>query len=121
MEVVAELIRRLFNENATRAPDQTDYQKSYNLQVERYEKLEQQANTIAAIIDEKKQQSIIISSFMFTLAELDELPIEFTETLWMSTVDIVTVYSDGRMVYRFKDGSEIEVEAPKRRGNKKTQ
>ena len=119
MEVVAELIKRLVNENATRALDQTDYQKRYNLQVERYEKLEQQANTIAAIIDEKKQQSIVISSFMFTLAELDELPIEFTETLWMATVDIVTVYSDGRMVYRFKDGSEIAVEAPVRRGNKK--
>lgn len=54
MEVVAELIRRLVNENATRALDQTDYQKRYNLQVERYEKLEQQANTITAIIDEKK-------------------------------------------------------------------
>jgi site-specific DNA recombinase len=106
MEVVVELIRRLVNENATRALDQTGYQKRSNLQVERYEKLEQQANTVSAIIDEKKQQSIVISSFMFTLAELDELPIEFTEILWMATVDIVTVYSDDRMVYRFKDGRE---------------
>jgi hypothetical protein len=29
----------------------------------------------------------------------------------MATVDIVTVYSDDRMIDRFKDGSEIEVEA----------
>lgn len=44
---------------------------------------------------------------MFELRELDMLPIEFDERLWHSLVDHVTVYNDERLVFHFKDGSEI--------------
>lgn len=44
---------------------------------------------------------------MFELRELDELPIAFDERLWHGLVDRVTVYHDERLIFHFKDGSEI--------------
>ena len=44
---------------------------------------------------------------MFELRELEELPIVFDEKLWHELVDHVTMYADERLVFRFKDGSEI--------------
>jgi hypothetical protein len=44
---------------------------------------------------------------MFELRELDELSITFDERLWHGLIDHVTVYDDERLVFHFKDGSEI--------------
>ena len=50
-----------------------------------------------------------IGGMLTELAELDAPPIEFDEKLWHAVVDRVTVYSDDRLVYSLKDGSEITV------------
>ena len=52
--------------------------------------------------------AITIGGMMFELGELDDLPLTFNEKLWQGTVDHVTVYADERVVFRFKDGKEIE-------------
>lgn len=44
---------------------------------------------------------------MFELRELGELPIAFDERLWHGLIDHVTVYHDERLIFHFKDGSEI--------------
>ena len=35
------------------------------------------------------------------------LPLEFTDRFWNNLIDRVMVYHDGRMVFRFKDGTEV--------------
>ncbi len=107
MEVVAEIILRIVNENATRAPDQEDYQKRYDAQVERFEALQTEFEEPESAIKEKNHQSSILSGFMFAIFDDDILPVKFSNTLWMSTVDTVTVKNDNTLLYRFKDGSEI--------------
>ena len=49
---------------------------------------------------------------MFAIFDSDILPIKFSSTLWMGTVDTVTVNSDNTLLYRFKDGSEISLTIP---------
>ena len=44
---------------------------------------------------------------MFELGELDTLPIAFDEKLWQDTIDHVTVQADERVVFVFKDKTEI--------------
>ena len=39
----------------------------------------------------------------------ENLITEFSETLWFRAVDQVTVCTDGKMIFAFKDGSEIKV------------
>ena len=45
---------------------------------------------------------------MFEIKTIDTmLPLEFTDRFWNNLIDRVTVYHDGRMVFRFKDGTEV--------------
>ena len=50
---------------------------------------------------------IVFSGILFQLTELQNIPAEFNESLWNTLVDHVTVYSDERVVFTFKDGAEI--------------
>lgn len=44
---------------------------------------------------------------MFEIRAIDTaLPLEFTDRFWNNLIDRVTVYHDGRMVFRFKNGTE---------------
>jgi site-specific DNA recombinase len=115
MEVVAEIISRIVNENATRALDQEDYQKRYDTQVERYEALRAEFEELESAIEDKNHQSSILSGFMFAIFDDDILPVKFSNTLWMSTVDTVKVKNDNTLLYRFKDGSEISLPIPDRK------
>lgn len=50
-----------------------------------------------------------LSAFLFALRELDILNIKWSLTLWHTTVDKVTVNTDGSIVFSFKNGSEETV------------
>lgn len=50
-----------------------------------------------------------MSYFVFAVIELDELELQFNPALWHTTVDRVTVLADERLLFHFKNGSEVEV------------
>lgn len=105
--VVAGLIRSCIEENATQAVDQDGYLERYNGYVERYELLKDRYTRLQVKREERNAEAIRIGGFMFELRELDELPIDFDERLWHGLIDHVTAYNDERLVFHFKDGSEI--------------
>ncbi len=49
-------------------------------------------------------------SFLAGLSEMEELPVDFNEKLFHRLVDYATVYSDGRVVFNFRNGVEIGTE-----------
>jgi len=49
-----------------------------------------------------------MSGFLFAITDLDNLQLQFNPPLWHTTVDHVTVYADERLVFHFKNGSEVE-------------
>ena len=49
----------------------------------------------------------ILSGFLFELGELYELPMVFKEATWDALVDYVTVQTDGRIVFTFKNGTAV--------------
>ena len=56
----------------------------------------------------KFEKGTYISGMMFELSEFEHSITEFDEQLWMMVVETVTVYKDGRLVFRFRNGTEIE-------------
>lgn len=52
----------------------------------------------------------IFSSFLAGLSETEELPVDFNEKLFHRLVDYATVYSDGRVVFTFRNGAEVSTE-----------
>lgn len=53
------------------------------------------------------ETAIIFGGMLFELWELEEIPVTFKESLWYTLVDHATVYADERIVFCFKDGTEV--------------
>ena len=55
-------------------------------------------------------QADAIGGCLFALEELDLLQISFSEQLWNTVIDYVTVYADDRMMFHFKNGAEVMIQ-----------
>lgn len=107
--MVAGLIQKCINENAVKAIDQDEYISRYNALVERHEKAQSRYDNLQKKRERRLIQADIMSGFLFAITELDTLQLQFNPPLWHTTVDHVTVYADERLVFHFKNGSEVEV------------
>ena len=109
MDVVAGMIQQMINENASKAADQATYAERYNSLVDRYEKLQAEYDSLQQQKERRQIQAEAIGKCLDALEELDLLDITFTDALWNTVVDHVTVYADGRLVFHFKNGLDAEV------------
>ena len=110
MEVTTGLIQKLIDENATRKMDQNDYRKRYDGYVSRYAALESRMDCLEKKRKEREFKYDIFSGFLFELGEIHELPLAFDDRLFYQLVDYATVYSDGRVLFTFRNGTEITAE-----------
>lgn len=108
VEVVSGLMRKCIAENSIVAQNQDDYTVQYNEFAKRYDALKEKINALNETKEHRQKQHSAIDGFMFELMELEQLPIEFDEKLWTVSVESATVYRDGRVVFKFKNGAEIE-------------
>ena len=109
MDVVAGMIRQMVNENANQATDQAAYTDRYNSLVERYEKLQAEYDSLQQQKERRQIQAEAVGNCLDALEELDLLEITFTDALWNTVVDHVTVYADKRLVFHCKNAAEQEV------------
>ena len=110
LDVVAEMIRKLINENATSALAQSDYAARYNALVEKYETLQIRYDDLQQKKQRKSMQAEKVSSSMFALGAVDLLDIRFNDELWNTVIDHVTVCADEQLIFRFKIGADITVQ-----------
>lgn len=107
LEVVTELTRKLVSENASSSQNQAEYADHYNTLVDRYEKAKARAEKLQKLIVERQAKADAIGAFIFEVHEIGPV-LEFDETLWFKLIDHVTAYHDGRLVFSFSNGSDIE-------------
>ena len=110
LDVVAGMIRQMVNKNASQATDQVAYADRYNSLVERYEKLQTEYDSLLQQKERRQIQAEAVGNCLTALEELDLLDITFTDALWNTVVDLVTVFADDRLVFRFKNSVEITVQ-----------
>ena len=106
-EVVAGLTRKLVNENATTARRQPDYYEKYTALVDRYEELGSQIVILEQKCVEREVRAKEIRSYLNTIVSQNGELTQFDPRVWVEVVDLVTVFHDGKVVFRFKDGREI--------------
>ena len=76
--------------------------------VERYHVAQDRLDDLQKLRITRSFQADVLECFMFEIKAIDTmLPLEFTDRFWNNLIDRVTVYHDGRMVFRFKDGTEV--------------
>jgi DNA invertase Pin-like site-specific DNA recombinase len=106
-EIIDE-INRCIHDNATKAQDQEEYMTRYNALVERYEGIRKLIEDAENERFERLVKKDKIEEFMKVLRDRDRLIDEFDGELWNMVIEAVKVYADGKMVFVFKDGMEVE-------------
>ena len=91
------------------AQNQEEYLSRYDALAQRVEKLKSRYEILSGKRERRLYQADNLSAFLFALRELDILNIQWTPTLWHTTVDKVIVNADENVVFHFKNGSEITV------------
>ncbi len=107
MDILSEVIRRCVEENTLKAQDQTEYLERYDRHTKKYDKLKKRYEAIEAERQRRKEQNDRLGAFISTIAQQEQMPIAFTDDLWLATVERMTVYADETVVFTFKSGVEI--------------
>ena len=108
IEVVAELTRRCIAENAAALQSQEEYATRYNALVARYEKAKIKIEELEAQRLTMASKARAVDTYIKRLKNQDGNLNEFDERLWVETVDRITIYHDGRWLFRFQNGTEYE-------------
>lgn len=108
LEIVSELTRKLIAENATTVMQQDEYNRRYDALAQSYRDAEDRAQQLQNQKVTRRFQADVIESFMNEIRAFDDsFPVQYSDRLWLNLIDRVTVYEDGRLVFRFKNGTEI--------------
>ncbi len=110
LQVVAELVRKAIDNNATHVLNQEEYSQNYARLTERYENLANKRNDLIEEKTERENKLIMLGGFLFEIHELEELDMEFREERLNATVERITAYTEGYLIFTFRNGSEIKME-----------
>ncbi len=75
-----------------------------------YESLANKRNDLVKEKTERENKLIMLGGFLFEIHELDELNMEFREEQLNATVERITAYAEGYLIFTFRNGSEIKVD-----------
>lgn len=109
LALLSEQAKICIAENANTAQSQADYERKYSALTKKYERAEQK---LCSLVHETEQRSVRktrLIAFIRKLRERGFVLDEWGEDAWTAVVDTVTVEKNSRMVFRFKDGTEIIV------------
>ncbi len=106
-EVVEELTRKLVSANASTVERQADYHERYTSLVDRYEALGEEIDVLERKCAVREARAKEIRPFLKVIVSQNGELKQFDPRVWVEVVEQVTVYHDGRVVFRFKDGREI--------------
>ncbi len=107
MDILSEVIRRCVEENTVKVQNQAEYYERYDRHAKKYDKLKKRYEAIEAERQRRKEQSDRLGAFIATIAQQEQMPIEFTDDLWLATVERMTVNADETVVFTFKSGVDI--------------
>ena len=114
-DVLCQQINDMIQLNATTAQDQDEYNRRYDTLVAQCEAVKAKHAKAKDRIAEKNGQRRKLEAYIRELREADHL-VGFDESLFTGLIDSVAVHAgqskaDKTLVFRFRDGTEIPVEA----------
>ncbi|MEA1961784.1 MAG: hypothetical protein U9N81_11045 [Bacillota bacterium] len=101
-------MRKSIYENVRVAVNQDEFNERHNSYMERHQKATEQIAELETLRINRRKKHKTLDSFMRDIEKRPLFIEEFDKKLWIAIVDKVTVFSDGRLVFTFKDGTDIE-------------
>ena len=107
LELLSGMIRNCIMLNASATVTEREYRQQYDELTRQYEDLKVKYEELQDRRKQMNETEIIFGGMLFELWELEDVPVTFKESLWHTLVDHATVYADERIVFCFKDGTEV--------------
>ena len=101
-------IREHIQKNAESELNQCVYNKTYDELTEMFSKKKNTHQKLKQKRSYQQGRAEVMTAFIKGLEERTELIDYFDESVWKLTIDKVTIFHDGRMIFQFVDGTEIE-------------
>lgn len=108
LNIVAEQVNDCINENARKVQNQDEYEVRYTSLVNRFNATKVRLDEIKQSIVEKQSKRDEGEDFINEL-EKQELMTEFDKNVWLSMIDYLRLYHDGKIEFTFLDGSQVEL------------
>lgn len=108
MNAVAAVTKKHIAQNAETEQDQEEYDQKYHALVQQYEKLQQQFTKLQQERAARINRMDTLHHFLETISAVPQVLDNFDEELWRATIEKVTVFHDGKMIFQFLDGTEIQ-------------
>jgi chromosome segregation ATPase len=109
VEVVTELSKKAIYENARVPVSQDEWNERNNSYLERHRKATEQIAELETLKRERQNKLLTLETFIKGIESRPLILEEFDDKLCAVAVENVKVMQDGRLVFSFKDGTEIEV------------
>lgn len=109
LENISELTRSHIESNASSARNQEAFQQRYNELLSCYDEAKTRLNELFSTKERRKARHTMLIAFTETMERTEDMLTEFDESLWQATVENVTVFADGRTVFKFMNGVEIDI------------
>ncbi len=107
LEVVAELFKKAIYENAHTAINQKEWHERKNGYLERHRKALERMTELEELKRERQSKSLVLEGFVQNLTKRNSILEEFDNRLWAAIIDNVTILTDGKLVFKFTDGTEV--------------
>jgi len=108
IEVVTELIRKAIYENARTEQDQAEWNARNDGYLEKQRACHARLTELQEEIQRRQNTSNLLGRFIRNMKNSPTTLTKFDEKLWSMTIDSVTLHRGRRLVFRFRDGTEVE-------------
>ena len=108
-EIVAELSRKAVYENARTAIARTEFTERNNGYLERYSRAVERIAELEALKRERLGKHKVLEFLIRSIENQSPALAEFDERLWLAVIDCMVVSADGKIRFKFKNGTEVTV------------
>ena len=108
MAKLNDAMQQMIQQNATMPQDQNLYRIRYDEIRQKFNETEAKKNIADKEIQSVHDRRIAMEQFIKNIKTQNTKVTEFNDNLWCCLLDYITAYSRGKLVFRFKNGSEIE-------------
>ena len=106
---IAKAVENCIALNAHVAQNQEEYRQHYDSLVKKYETVSEELQKVSTEIQLRKVRHTLTDHFLSELKKQKETITEFSQDLLYSMVEEIRIYSKERIVFKFKNGYEIEM------------
>ena len=107
IEIVASLVEKIVQENASKIQDQDDYETRYQSLTERYDKAKDELEKANNELLLKKARQKNLEAIVAKMEELDTVLLEWSDEIWLMLIEEAVAHENGTLTFKFKNGYNI--------------